>query len=69
LDGIRGLAALFVVLHHCWLMVFAAPGLDVAIAELDIRLDLPVTDAKLAQQAEDYAAVVRPAWPRGAVSA
>jgi endo-1,4-beta-xylanase len=37
---------------------FAALGLDVAITELDIRMPLPVTDAKLAQQADDYAAVV-----------
>jgi endo-1,4-beta-xylanase len=37
---------------------FAALGLDVAITELDIRMELPVTDAKLAQQADDYAAVV-----------
>jgi endo-1,4-beta-xylanase len=36
---------------------FAALGLDVAITELDIRMELPVTDAKLAQQASDYAAV------------
>ncbi|HEU5472590.1 MAG TPA: PHB depolymerase family esterase [Actinophytocola sp.] len=37
---------------------FAALGLDVAITELDIRMNLPVTDAKLAQQADDYGAVV-----------
>jgi len=37
---------------------FAALGLDVAITELDIRMQLPVTDAKLAQQAADYDAVV-----------
>ncbi|MFL6145407.1 MAG: PHB depolymerase family esterase [Labedaea sp.] len=37
---------------------FAALGLDVAITELDIRMQLPVTDAKLAQQADDYAAVL-----------
>lgn len=37
---------------------FAALGLDVAITELDIRMQLPVTDDKLAQQADDYAAVV-----------
>jgi endo-1,4-beta-xylanase len=37
---------------------FAALGLDVAITELDIRMDLPVTDAKLAQQADEYATVV-----------
>ncbi|HEU5109642.1 MAG TPA: endo-1,4-beta-xylanase, partial [Micromonosporaceae bacterium] len=37
---------------------FAALGLDVAITELDIRMDLPATDAKLAQQADEYAAVV-----------
>lgn len=36
---------------------FAALGLDVAVTELDVRMQLPVTDAKLAQQASDYAAV------------
>jgi endo-1,4-beta-xylanase len=36
---------------------FAKLGLDVAITELDIRMQLPVDDAKLAQQAADYAAV------------
>src|SRR6478609_8057865 len=30
LDGIRGLAALFVVLHHCWLAAF--PGFPYADA-------------------------------------
>jgi endo-1,4-beta-xylanase len=36
---------------------FARLGLDVAITELDIRMQLPVTDQQLAQQADDYAAV------------
>jgi len=38
---------------------FAALGLDVAITELDIRMQLPSTAEKLAQQAKDYAAVVK----------
>ncbi|MFB8775884.1 endo-1,4-beta-xylanase [Streptomyces broussonetiae] len=37
---------------------FADLGVDVAITELDIRMQLPVTDAKLAQQAADYRAVM-----------
>jgi endo-1,4-beta-xylanase len=37
---------------------FADLGVDVAITELDIRMDLPRDDAKDAQQAEDYATVV-----------
>ncbi|CAK9251689.1 unnamed protein product, partial [Sphagnum jensenii] len=35
---------------------FAALGLDVAITELDIRMQLPSNAQKLAQQAKDYAA-------------
>ncbi|MFJ6406472.1 endo-1,4-beta-xylanase [Streptomyces hydrogenans] len=38
---------------------FAELGVDVAITELDIRMPLPATDAKLAQQKADYAAVTR----------
>lgn len=37
---------------------FAALGVDVAITELDVRMPLPATSAKLAQQARDYSAVV-----------
>ena len=37
---------------------FADLGVDVAITELDIRMQLPSTDAKLTQQAADYKAVV-----------
>ncbi|WP_129664581.1 endo-1,4-beta-xylanase [Phytoactinopolyspora endophytica] len=37
---------------------FADLGLEVRITELDIRMDLPVTQAKLEQQRDDYAAVV-----------
>ncbi|KDQ12653.1 glycoside hydrolase family 10 protein [Botryobasidium botryosum FD-172 SS1] len=37
---------------------FAALGLDIAITELDIRFKLPVTDALLASQAENYQYVV-----------
>ncbi|MFF6993753.1 endo-1,4-beta-xylanase [Streptomyces sp. NPDC008313] len=37
---------------------FAALGVDVAVTELDIRMQLPSTDAKLAQQAADYRAVM-----------
>ncbi|MFJ2115079.1 MULTISPECIES: endo-1,4-beta-xylanase [unclassified Streptomyces] len=36
---------------------FADLGLDVAITELDIRMTLPTTDAKLAQQKADFKAV------------
>ncbi|WP_405853707.1 endo-1,4-beta-xylanase [Streptomyces sp. NBC_00090] len=38
---------------------FAELGVDVAITELDIRMTLPATDAKLAQQKADYASVLR----------
>ncbi|HEX8628962.1 MAG TPA: endo-1,4-beta-xylanase [Catenuloplanes sp.] len=38
---------------------FAALGVDVAITELDVRMPLPATSAKLTQQARDYATVVR----------
>jgi len=38
---------------------FADLGLDVAVTELDIRIDLPPTEAKLQQQAKDYAFVVK----------
>ncbi|MFF7867206.1 endo-1,4-beta-xylanase [Streptomyces qaidamensis] len=37
---------------------FADLGVDVAITELDIRMQLPATQAKLAQQAADYKAVM-----------
>ncbi|MEU3252848.1 endo-1,4-beta-xylanase [Streptomyces sp. NPDC006997] len=37
---------------------FADLGVDVAITELDIRMQLPATEAKLAQQAADYRAVM-----------
>ncbi|QUQ64633.1 endo-1,4-beta-xylanase [Kutzneria sp. CA-103260] len=37
---------------------FAALGLDVAITELDDRMQTPASNANLAQQATDYAAVV-----------
>ncbi|KDQ07818.1 glycoside hydrolase family 10 protein [Botryobasidium botryosum FD-172 SS1] len=37
---------------------FASLGVDVALTELDIRLDLPVTSKNLAQQAKDYKAAV-----------
>jgi endo-1,4-beta-xylanase len=37
---------------------FADLGVDVAITELDIRMQLPATQAKLTQQAADYKAVV-----------
>lgn len=33
-------------------------GVEVALTEVDIRMTLPVTDAKLAQQAVDYKNVV-----------
>lgn len=36
---------------------FADLGVDVAITELDIRMDLPATESKLQQQARDYKAV------------
>jgi endo-1,4-beta-xylanase len=38
---------------------FAALGVDVAVTELDDRIQLPATSADLAQQASDYATVVR----------
>jgi endo-1,4-beta-xylanase len=38
---------------------FAALGVDVAVTELDDRMPLPPTSAELAQQAADYATVVR----------
>ncbi|OKK04955.1 endo-1,4-beta-xylanase [Streptomyces sp. CB03234] len=38
---------------------FADLGVDVAITELDVRMQLPATDAKLTQQAADYSAVVK----------
>ncbi|MFC9684657.1 endo-1,4-beta-xylanase [Streptomyces sp. NPDC056948] len=37
---------------------FADLGVDVAITELDIRMQLPATEAKLTQQAADYKAVM-----------
>ncbi|HEX3791596.1 MAG TPA: endo-1,4-beta-xylanase [Pseudonocardiaceae bacterium] len=37
---------------------FAALGVDVAVTELDDRIQLPATSANLTQQASDYAAVV-----------
>ncbi|PUU82905.1 glycoside hydrolase superfamily, partial [Tuber borchii] len=37
---------------------FTSLGVDIAITELDIRMTLPVDEAKLAQQAEDYKKVV-----------
>jgi endo-1,4-beta-xylanase len=37
---------------------FAALGVDVAVTELDDRMTLPATDATLAQQADEFAAVV-----------
>ncbi|QMU70152.1 endo-1,4-beta-xylanase [Streptacidiphilus sp. P02-A3a] len=38
---------------------FTALGVDVAVTELDDRIPLPATSADLAQQADDYAAVVQ----------
>lgn len=38
---------------------FADLGVDVAITELDIRMQTPATDAKLTQQAGDYTTVVK----------
>ncbi|GGZ57953.1 endo-1,4-beta-xylanase [Streptomyces bluensis] len=38
---------------------FADLGVDVAITELDIRMQLPATEAKLAQQGTEYEAVVK----------
>lgn len=40
------------------LQAFADLGVEVAITELDIRMDLPITDAKLAQQKVDYQTVI-----------
>lgn len=37
---------------------FTSLGVEVALTELDIRMDLPATDAKLAQQKEDYKNVI-----------
>ena len=37
---------------------FTALGVEVAITELDIRMPLPVTDALLQQQKEDYQTVI-----------
>ena len=37
---------------------FADLGVEVAITELDIRMTLPVTDALLAQQKQDYQNVI-----------
>jgi endo-1,4-beta-xylanase len=33
---------------------YTALGVEVALTELDIRMTLPSTDAKLAQQSTDY---------------
>lgn len=41
------------------LKAFAKLGLEIAYTEVDVRMDLPVTAAKLAQQAKDYATTVR----------
>ncbi|MFD0257244.1 endo-1,4-beta-xylanase [Kitasatospora indigofera] len=38
---------------------FADLGVDVAVTELDVRMQTPATEAKLAQQATDYATVVK----------
>ena len=38
---------------------FAALGVDVAVTELDDRIQLPATSANLAQQATDYSTVVK----------
>lgn len=40
------------------LEAFTSLGVEVAITELDIRMNLPVTDALLAQQKADYETVV-----------
>jgi len=40
------------------LEAFTALGIEVAITELDIRMDLPATPEKLAQQKEDYTTVI-----------
>ncbi|KAF8126888.1 glycoside hydrolase family 10 protein [Boletus edulis] len=38
---------------------FTALGLEVALTELDVRIELPVTDADLEQQKADYMSVVQ----------
>ncbi|MFL6077859.1 MAG: endo-1,4-beta-xylanase [Mycobacteriales bacterium] len=38
---------------------FAALGVDVAITELDVRMQLPADSSKLAQQANDFSTVVK----------
>ncbi|WP_405015969.1 endo-1,4-beta-xylanase [Kitasatospora sp. NBC_00070] len=38
---------------------FADLGVDVAVTELDVRLQTPATEAKLSQQAADYGTVVK----------
>lgn len=40
------------------MQAYADLGLVVSLNELDIRMDLPVTDAKLAQQKTDYETVI-----------
>lgn len=40
------------------LQSFTELGVEVAVTELDIRMTLPVTDALLAQQQQDYQSVV-----------
>jgi endo-1,4-beta-xylanase len=62
IDGV-GLQAHFVAGHvpsdlQAVIAKFAALGVDVAITELDIRIPLPASAEKLAQQASDYGAVV-----------
>ncbi len=47
------------VLAQANIQRFADLGVDVAVTELDIRMQLPATEAKLAQQKADYAAVTR----------
>ena len=37
---------------------FTALGVEIAITELDIRISLPATDDKLAQQKQDYQNVI-----------
>jgi GH35 family endo-1,4-beta-xylanase len=34
-------------------------GVDVAVTEFDVRIQLPITSAKLAQQASDFSTVVK----------
>jgi len=38
---------------------FAALDLDVALTEIDVRIQLPVTEQALAQQAKDYASIAQ----------